>query len=265
AKGLVFLAAPQLALEVAGQAALENLKDQCSRRWRRNVGVRLSHVADLDGARLALGLGQVVPALQRGLRVTIPADRPGRVDAQELAARGHAVNAAARAREVGHLVRLRKWDLVDLAEEVPLGVLAVGFDLEVEGDRHKVILDHLEVRIAEEPGPGPGAGASGPPQRMTIAHPDEERLAFSRRLLPRLPQVRHPGKVSVAAGFGLDQPATCRTGPRRFRTELFGLPSRPAGPRRPGTQSPRASQSESASSQRSSPLWKSWFLDLVRG
>src|SRR5262249_24101567 len=79
-------------------------------------------------------------------------------------------------------------------------------DLEVERNGDEVLLDHLEVRITEEPGPGPDAGASGPSQRMAVAHPDQERFAFFRRLLPRLEQIRHPGPVVEPAGQGLDPP-----------------------------------------------------------
>src|SRR5262245_32322602 len=100
------------------------------------------------------------------------------MDAKELAARRHGVNAPARAREIGDLVLLGEWGLVEPTEEVPLRVLAGLFDLEVEGDGDEVLLDHLEVRIAEEPGPGPDAGASGPSQRVAIAHPDQEWLAL---------------------------------------------------------------------------------------
>ncbi len=82
------------------------------------------------------------------------------------------MNATTCSGEIGHFVRFREWGLVDLTEELSLGVLPVSFDLKVERDRDKVLLDHLKTFVAEEPGPGSSAGASRPPQWMTIADPD---------------------------------------------------------------------------------------------
>lgn len=73
--------------------------------------------------------------------------------AEELAARGHSVDPPTCTREIGKLVRVRERGRVDLAEEVSLGILARVFDLEVECDRDEVVLDDLEIRVAEEPEP----------------------------------------------------------------------------------------------------------------
>jgi hypothetical protein len=116
------------------------------------------------------------------------------------------VNAPAGSREVGDLVGFRKGSLVDLPEEIPLGIFSIRFDLEVESDRDKVLLDDLEVRVAEEPGPGSSTGASGPAQGMPIAYPYQQRFTLGCRLLPRLPQIGHPGEIIEATWPGLDQP-----------------------------------------------------------
>src|SRR5262245_643913 len=105
------------------------------------------------------------------------------------------MNAAAGAREIGNRVRFRQGSLVDLPEEIPLGVLSIRLDLEIERDRDKVFLNELEIRVTQEPGPGSNARSSGPSQRMPITDPDEHRLALGGRLLPRLPQIGHPGEV----------------------------------------------------------------------
>src|SRR5262245_29813515 len=144
-EGLGFLAAAHSALEIACQAALVNLQDQAAVRWYRNLAVALARVANLDGARFALRLGHVAPALQCLLRIAVAADRPRCVRAQKLAARRHAVDAPTGAREIGHLVRLGKGGLVDPAEEVALCILPSRFDLEVERDRDEVVIDHLEI------------------------------------------------------------------------------------------------------------------------
>src|SRR5262249_28814128 len=149
--------------------------------------VRLALVANRNGARLALRFGQLAPAGERMPWIAIAAHRPRRVNAQELAARRHAVDPPAGAREIRDLVRFRAWDLVDVTEEVALGAFPSRFDLEVERDGNKVLLDDLEIRVAEEPGPGSNTGASRPPQRVAIAYPDQEGLALRRRLLARLP------------------------------------------------------------------------------
>ena len=83
------------------------------------------------------------------------------------------MDAPARAGEIGDLVRFREWGLVDLTEEVSLGVFAIRLDLEVERDRDKMLFNKLEIRVAEEPGPGSRTGASGPSQGVAVAHPDQ--------------------------------------------------------------------------------------------
>lgn len=115
------------------------------------------------------------------------------------------MNAAAGAREIGDLVRFGKWCFVDLPKESPLGVQAIRFDLEIEGNRNKEILDELEIRVAKKPGPGSGAGASRPSEWMAIANPNQQRFAFRRGFLTCLPQIRHPREVIESARLRLDQ------------------------------------------------------------
>src|SRR4029453_2996336 len=109
AKGLVFLAALHFAFDITGQAAFENLQDQCPWRGRWDRGVDLTSVANLNGIRLAIRFRQFLPAQPRMPRIAVAAYRPRRVRAQELAARRHAVDAPASARKIGDLVRFREW------------------------------------------------------------------------------------------------------------------------------------------------------------
>src|SRR5262249_22894913 len=159
-------------------------QDQVALRWPGDRGVTFPPVSNLNGAWLALRFRQVVPVPQRLPGIAVAAHPSRRVPAKELAARRHAMDAPTSPREIRHLVRFREGGLVDLAEEVPLGVFPMRLDLKVERDGNEVLFDHVEIRVAEEPGPGPDTGASGPSQRVAIAHPDQDCLALLRRLLP---------------------------------------------------------------------------------
>src|SRR5262249_20385992 len=86
--------------------------------------------------------------------------------------------------------------------------------------------DDLEIRIAEEPGPSPNAGASRPSQGMAVAHPNQQRLALGRRLLPGLPQIGHPVDVVETAGLGLDQlPQLVELAGRESYPAILGIAS----------------------------------------